>query len=100
MMALKKIQECEETHEQASRPRPRRACTRAGSPDRSRRRRDRADKAADISGDPGADRERALPRAAAEEFWRYRGFAGSVHADAGGSRQGRRLDRVVALSVQ
>ena len=88
------------THEQASRPRPRRACARAGAPDRARSRRDRADAAADAGGDPGADRERALPRAAAEEFWRHRGSAGSLHADAGGDRQGRRLDRVVPRPVQ
>ncbi len=95
-----KTRECEEAHEQAPRPRPRRACTSAGSLDRARRRRDRADAAADAGGDTGADRERALPRAAAEEFWRHRGSAGSVHADAGGSRQGRRLDRVVPRPVQ
>ena len=44
----------------------------------------RADAAADAGGDAGLDRERALSGAAAEAFWRHRGDAGSLHADAGG----------------
>jgi hypothetical protein len=35
------------THDQASRPRPRRTCPRTGAPDRGRSQRDRADAAAD-----------------------------------------------------
>ena len=45
------------------------------------------------------DRERALSLAAAAEPRRRRGAAGNLHADAGGDRQGRRLDRVVPRPV-
>ena len=72
-----------------------RARPRAGAADRARGRRDRAHAAAHRAGGVRPDRERALPGAAAAEPRRRRGAAGSLHAGAGGNREGRRLDGLV-----
>ena len=47
-----------------------------------------------------ADRERALPRAAAAESRRHRGAAGNLHADAGRDREGRCLHGMVPRPMQ
>ncbi len=90
----------EDTHEQASRFRPRRASAGAAAADRGRSQRDRADAAPHAAGGFRADRERALSRVAAEKPRRHRGAARDFHADAGGDRQGRCLDRVVPRPVR
>ena len=86
-------------NEQASRFRTDRARAGAGAADRARGRRDRADAAPHPAGGFRPDRERALSGAAAAKPRRRRGAAGNLHADAGGGREGRRLDGVVPRPV-
>ena len=90
----------EETDEQASRLRTDRAGARAGAADRKRSRRNRTDAAADAGGGFRPDRERALSRPVAAEHRRQRGAARGLHANAGGSGQGRCLHRMVPRTMQ